>query len=92
MRSKAWFAAPVLLAYAEVTKNIIFSSMGPKLWYPTVDHLQNLLACFVFSTRVFLLLRTLLQKTGGRVIVMGSAEMFSDDWLSKEQNARVQVR
>ena len=66
--------------------------MGPKLWYPTVDHLQNLLACFVFSTRVFLLLRTLLQKTGGRVIVMGSAEMFSDDWLSKEQNARVQVR
>ena len=28
--------APGLLAHAEVTKNIIFFSMGPKLKYPTV--------------------------------------------------------
>ncbi len=36
MRSKAWLAAPVLLAHAEVTEIIIFSSMGPKLRYPMV--------------------------------------------------------
>ena len=34
MRSKAWLAAPVLLAHAEVTQNIISFSMGPKLRYP----------------------------------------------------------
>ena len=34
MRSKAWFVAPVLLAHAEVTKNIYL--MGPKLRYPKV--------------------------------------------------------
>jgi hypothetical protein len=36
MRSKAWLAAPVLLAHANVTKNINILSMGPKLRYPTV--------------------------------------------------------
>ncbi len=52
MRSKAWLAArgplrlarlrstraaaPGLLGHAEVTKNIILFSMGPKLTYPTV--------------------------------------------------------
>ena len=36
MRSKAWLAAPVLLAHAEVTENIKYFSMGPKLRYPTV--------------------------------------------------------
>ena len=39
MRSKAWLAAPVLLAHAEVT-NIKYFSMGPKLRYPVVYHLQ----------------------------------------------------
>ncbi len=33
---KAWLAAPVLLAHAEVTKSIIIFSMGPKLGYPAV--------------------------------------------------------
>ena len=33
-RSKAWLAAPVLLAHAEVEKSIIFLSMGPKRRYP----------------------------------------------------------
>ncbi len=31
-------AAPVLLAHAEVTENIKYFSMGPKLRYPTVLH------------------------------------------------------
>lgn len=29
------------------------------------------------------------RKTGGRVAVLGSAEMFTDDWLGKEHNAAV---
>ena len=36
MRSKAWLAAPVLLAHANVTENINTYSMGPKLRYTTV--------------------------------------------------------
>ncbi len=31
IRSKAWLAAPVLLAHADVTKNIKYFLMGPKL-------------------------------------------------------------
>ncbi len=34
MRSKAWLAAPGLLAHAEVTENIVFVIMGPKLRHP----------------------------------------------------------
>ena len=33
-----------------------------------------------------------LQKSGGRIAVIGSAEMFADDWLSKEHNAKLEVR
>ncbi len=36
MRLKAWLAAPVLFAQAEVTKNVKLFSMGPKLRYPAV--------------------------------------------------------
>jgi hypothetical protein len=36
MRSKAWLAAPVLLAHADVTKNIKYFSMGPKLRHTAV--------------------------------------------------------
>ena len=36
MHSKAWLAAPVLLAHADVTKTYFISSMGPTLRYPTV--------------------------------------------------------
>jgi hypothetical protein len=36
MRSKAWLAAPVLLAHAEVTENINILSMGPKLRHTAV--------------------------------------------------------
>ncbi len=47
MRSKVWLAAPVLLAHAEVTENIIFLSMGPKLRYLMVhtkgDYSTNIL-------------------------------------------------
>ncbi len=31
------------------------------------------------------------QKSGGRIAVLGSAEMFADDWLSKEHNAKLEV-
>ena len=34
MRSKVWFAAPVLLTHAEDTRNMICFSMGPSLTYP----------------------------------------------------------
>ncbi len=36
MRPKAWLAAPVLLAHAEVAKNIKYFSMGPKLRHAAV--------------------------------------------------------
>jgi hypothetical protein len=36
MCSKAWLAAPVLLAHAKVTKTIICFSMGPKRRHPAV--------------------------------------------------------
>ena len=65
MCEKAWLAAPVLFMYAEVTKTIIFSSMGPTLSYPTVfivnvDLLQGLTgssndATVEFSAKVRLL-------------------------------------
>ena len=38
MRSKVWLAASVLLAHADVTKNIKYFSMGPKLRHLTVDN------------------------------------------------------
>jgi hypothetical protein len=41
MRSKAWLAAPVLLAHAEVTKKHNIFSKGPKLRYPTVISQQK---------------------------------------------------
>ena len=40
MRSKVWLAVPVLLAHAEVAKNIILFSMGPKLRHPMVLYLE----------------------------------------------------
>ncbi len=40
MRSKAWLAAQVLLAHAEVTKKHSIFSMGPNLRYPVVSDLN----------------------------------------------------
>ena len=50
MRSKAWLAAPVLLAHAEVP-NTLYFSMGPKLTNPVVFLLPGV--CDVFVLQCF---------------------------------------
>jgi hypothetical protein len=42
MRSKAWLAALVLLAHAEVTENIKYFSMGPKLRHTAVPYVFSI--------------------------------------------------
>ena len=93
MRSEAWLAAPVLLAHADITKNIKYFLMGPKLWHPTVLDAPSLFCrqCSVTDGHVLEAYDRALRHVSGDVSCDHSSR-FTLDWSTCRASAQSVAR